>query len=63
MKILKIIKEIGSVTYKVYSKVFDTIFDVLFGSFKTARMVDMYCNEHYYMTSGGVIIREKELVV
>ena len=48
------------VLMKVYSKLFDTIFDVLFGSFKTANMIDMYCNEQYYMTSGGVIMKEKK---
>ena len=60
MKILKTIRKIWNVMYLVYSKAFNAILDVLFGSFNTARMVDMYCNEHYYMTSGGVIIRKEE---
>ena len=60
MKVLKIIRKVGNIMYQVYSKAFNAIFNVLFGSFKTARMIDMYCNEHYYMTSGGVIVRKEE---
>ena len=59
MKVLKTIKKVGNIIYKVYSQTFNVIFNVLFGSFKTADMIDMYCNEHYYMTSGGVIMREE----
>ena len=60
MKVLKTIRKIWNVVYQAYSKAFNAMFNVLFGSFQTARMVDMYCNEHYYMTSGGVIMREKK---
>jgi hypothetical protein len=60
MKVLEIVKEVGYTMYKVYSKVFDTVFDVLFGSFKSDSMTDMYCNEHYYITSGGVIMRNEQ---
>jgi len=63
MKVLKTIKKVGNILYQMHSKALNAIFNVLFGSFKTARMIDMYCNEHYYMTSGGVIVREKELAV
>ena len=57
---MKTIRKIRNVIYQAYSKAFNAVFNVLFGSFQTARMIDMYCNEHYYMTSGGVIIRKEE---
>ena len=56
MQTLNTMKIAGNITCKVYAKFFETMFDVLFGSFKSASMIDMYCNEHYYMTSGGVIM-------
>ena len=61
MKILKTIRKVGNRMYQGYSKAFNVLFKVLFGSFQTAGMIDMYCNEHYYMTSGGVIMREEEI--
>ena len=59
MKAIKTIKKISTIMYNTYSKLFNTIFDVLFGSFITTSMIDMYCNEHYYMNSDGIIMREE----
>jgi hypothetical protein len=58
MKVLKTIRQIGDIIYKVYSKVFDATFDILFG-INADRMMSMYCNEDYYTTSGEVIMREE----
>jgi hypothetical protein len=60
MKVLETVRKVGNMIYKVYSKVFDAIFDVLFGSFNADSMMGMYCNEDYYMTSGGVIMRNEQ---
>jgi hypothetical protein len=59
MKVLKTIRKIGNTMYKMYSKTFNTVFDILFGPFNADSMMSMYCNEDYYMTSGGVIMREE----
>ena len=60
MKILKTIRKAWNIIHQLYSKAVNAVFIVLFGSFKAAGMIDMYCNEHYYMTSGGVIVRKEE---
>jgi hypothetical protein len=60
MKVLETVRKVGNMIYKVYSKMFDAIFDVLFGSFKAVGMMDMYCNEYYHITSGGVIMKNEE---
>lgn len=60
MKILETIRKVWNIVYNEYSNGFDAVFNILFGSFKTASMTDMYCNEHYYMTPGGVIMRREE---
>jgi hypothetical protein len=42
------------------SGLFYALFDMLFGPFNADSMMDMYCNEDYYMTSGGVMMRKDQ---
>ena len=46
MNILKTIRKVGNRMNKALFKIFNAIINVLFGSFKIARMIDIYCNEH-----------------
>jgi hypothetical protein len=60
MKALRIIKKVGHILYKGYSKAVDVVFNMLFFcSFRAGDMVDMYCDEHYHITSDGVIMRNE----
>jgi hypothetical protein len=60
MKALKTARKVGSIIRKGYSQAVDTLFNVMFfGSLKVGETIDRYCNEHYRVTSGGVIARSE----
>ncbi|MDR1181860.1 MAG: hypothetical protein LBL13_07765 [Bacteroidales bacterium] len=48
MRLLKTVRKIGNIIYKVYFKVgVKHVLPLLFGSFSADTMMSMYCNEDY----------------